>query len=57
MFKEMYSFFTFKEFSEYLEDLAVLIVFLLDTIDITFLHQLIFDIPQLTQFKRSTGAQ
>jgi hypothetical protein len=45
--------FEFKGVSEYLEDLiAPIDVPLLDTISITFFHQLIFDIPQLAQFMR-----
>jgi hypothetical protein len=41
----------FKGVSEYLEDLVAWIdAPLLDTLKITFFHQLVFDIPQLTQF-------
>ena len=49
----------FKGASEYLEDFVSRIdTPLLDSIDITFFHQLIFDIPQLAQFLgRSTRFQ
>jgi hypothetical protein len=41
----------FKGVSEYLEDLVAWIdAPLLDTLKITFFHQLVFDTPQLTQF-------
>ena len=47
--------FYFKGVSEYLEDVVARIdAPLLDTIRITFFHQLIFDIPQLAQFMRRT---
>jgi hypothetical protein len=47
--------FRFRGASEYLEDLVARIdAPLLDSIYITFFHQLIFDIPRLTQFMRRT---
>ena len=47
--------FEFRGASEYLEDLVARIdAPLLDSICITFFHQLIFDIPQLAQFMRRT---
>ena len=47
--------FEFHGASEYLEDLVARIdAPLLDSIFITFFHQLIFDIPQLAQFMRRT---
>ena len=47
--------FEFQGVSEYLEDLVARIdAPLLDSICITFLHQLIFDISQLAQFMRRT---
>jgi hypothetical protein len=47
--------FEFKGTSEYLEDLVARIdAPLLDSIYITFFHQLIFNIPQLAQFMRRT---
>jgi hypothetical protein len=47
--------FRFKGVSEYLEDLVARIdAPLLDSISITFFHQLIFDIPRLAQFIRRT---
>ena len=47
--------FEFQGVSEYLEDLVVRIdAPLLDSIWITFFHQLIFDIPHLAQFSRRT---
>ena len=47
--------FQFRGASEYLEDLVTRVdTPLLDTIWITFFHQLIFDIPQLAQFMRRT---
>ena len=48
--------FQFQGVSEYLEDvLAQIDAPLLDSIWITFFHQLIFDIPQLAQFMRHTA--
>jgi hypothetical protein len=47
--------FTFRGVSEYLEDLVARIETpLLDSIRISFFHQLIFDIPQLSRFMRTT---
>jgi hypothetical protein len=47
--------FEFQGVSEYLEDLVAQIDSpLLDTIQITFFHQLLFDLPQLAQFMRRT---
>ena len=47
--------FEFKGVSEYLDDLVARIdAPLLDELDITFFHQLIFDTPQLTQFINRT---
>jgi hypothetical protein len=47
--------FEFKGVSEYLEDLVARIgAPLLDSIWVTFFHQLIFDIPQFAQFMRRT---
>ena len=53
------TYFRFKGLSEYLEDLVTRIdAPLLDTLDIRFFHQLIFDTPQLVQFvDRSPNAQ
>jgi hypothetical protein len=46
----------FKGVSEYMEDLMARIdTPLLDSIGITFFHQLIFDIPQFAQFMRRTA--
>ena len=50
--------FEFHGVSEYLEDLVARIdAPLLDSICITFFHQLIFDIPQLARFMRRTMAR
>jgi len=47
--------FEFKGVSEYLEDLVALVnTPLLNSICITFFHQLIFDLPQLAKFMRRT---
>jgi len=49
------TYFRFKGVSEYLEDLVARIdAPLLDRLDITFFHRLIFDTPQLTQFVART---
>ena len=48
--------FWFKGVSEYLEDFVARIdATLLDSIYFTFIHQLIFDIPQVAQFMRRTS--
>ena len=49
------TYFEFRGNSEYLEDLVTQInTLLLDSIQITFFHQLMFDIRQLSQFMRRT---